>query len=192
RAGPRRRAVRRSHLRRYRQDAAAQIRSSVTTMETSMSNAVTERRRARRLEQLEDHGIIATRVRPGPRARIIDVSAGGAWTATEVAQFGRILVERQTSPDGTGFGSRDGMPLHTPRQRDRRQALADLLGALTRSLDRRLDVSLMRGSFEVTLRRAMPLRAVHLREGGSHWPNQADGISAPESMALEVPGADPD
>jgi len=70
--------------------------------------------------------------------------------------------------------------------------LGDLLGALTRSLDRRLDVSLMRGSFEVTLRRALPLRAVHLRESGSRWTNQPEAAAAPESVALEVPGGDPD
>ena len=112
--------------------------------------------------------------------------------STELAQFGSILDNRDSTVDGTPFGSCDAMPLHVPRQRDRRHALGDLLAALTRSLDRRLDVSLMRGSFEATLRRAMPLRAVHLREGGSRWTNQADAASAPESVALEVPGGDPD
>ena len=37
---------------------------------------------------------------------------------------------------------------HTPRQRDRRQALSELLVALTRALDRGGDVALMRGAFE--------------------------------------------
>src|SRR5712692_9271639 len=112
--------------------------------------------------------------------------------STELAQFGSILDNREAAVAGTPFGSCDAMPLHIPRQRDRRHVLGDLLSALTRSLDRRLDVSLMRGSFEATLRRAMPLRAVHLREGGSRWTNQADAASAPESLALEVPGGDPD
>src|SRR5713226_8727075 len=112
--------------------------------------------------------------------------------STELAQFGSILDNRDSTVDGTPFGSCDAMPLHVPRQRDRRHALGDLLAALTRSLDRRLDVSLMRGSFEATLRRAMPLRAVHLREGGSRWTNQAQAAAAPESVALDVPGGDPD
>ena len=37
---------------------------------------------------------------------------------------------------------------HTPRQRDRRQALSELLVTLTRALDRGGDVGLMRGAFE--------------------------------------------
>src|ERR1700741_4712757 len=35
-----------------------------------------------------------------------------------------------------------------PRQRDRRQALADMLAGLTRFLNRDQDISLMRGAFE--------------------------------------------
>src|SRR6266403_237602 len=110
----------------------------------------------------------------------------------DLAQFGRILGDRTSDEAGTPFGSCDVMPLHLPRQRDRRHVLGDLLGALTRSLDRRFDVSLMRGSFEATLRRALPLRAVHLRESGSRWTTQPEVAAAPESVALEVPGGDPD
>jgi DNA-binding NtrC family response regulator len=79
--------------------------------------------------------------------------------------------------------------LFTPRQRDRRQAIAELLSALTRSLDRRLDVSLMRGAFEETLRRIVPVRSIQLRDMGSRWSRRADG-SGIESIALEVPAAD--
>src|SRR5258708_15306580 len=110
----------------------------------------------------------------------------------DLGQFGRILDDREPEGAGTPFGSCDVMPLHQPRQRDRRHVLGDLLQALTRSLDRRLDVSLMRGAFEATLRRALPLRAVHLRDGGSRWTNRADAASAPESGALAVPGGNPD
>src|SRR5258706_8624055 len=110
----------------------------------------------------------------------------------DLGQFGRILDDRVPEGAGTPFGSCDVMPLHQPRQRDRRHVLGDLLAALTRSLDRRLDVSLMRGSFEATLRRALPLRAVHLRESGSRWASQPDTAAAPESVALEVPSGDPD
>lgn len=78
---------------------------------------------------------------------------------------------------------------HMPRQRERRQALADLLATLTRGLDRKSDVSLMRGAFEQMLARIVPVRSVHLREG-SRWTTRLDGGSI-ESVAFEVPGNDP-
>jgi two-component system, NtrC family, response regulator HydG len=77
-----------------------------------------------------------------------------------------------------------------PRQRDRRNAVADMLGALTRALDRRHDVSLMRGVFEQTLRRVVPLRTVQLREAGSRGGRRSE-TPGPESVAFEVPGSDP-
>ncbi len=79
---------------------------------------------------------------------------------------------------------------HTPRQRDRRRALADLLTAVTRSLDRRTDLPLMRGAFEEMLRRILPVRSVQLREAGNRWTMSADGPPGVESIALEVPGSD--
>src|SRR5438132_2004311 len=111
--------------------------------------------------------------------------------APEIARFGDILATRMPPLDGTAFGFGDGMPIHVPRQRDRRHAIGDLLTALTRSLDRRLDISLMRGAFEESLRRSMPLRSVHLRESGARYFGPGDGgCAAPEGIALEVPGAD--
>ncbi len=82
----------------------------------------------------------------------------------------------------------DGV-LFTPRDRDRRQGIGELLSTLTRSLDRRLDVSLMRGGFEETLRRLLPVRSVQLRDMGSRWASRIDG-GAIESIALDVPAAD--
>jgi DNA-binding NtrC family response regulator len=100
----------------------------------------------------------------------------------------------------------------TPRQRDRRSALNELLAALTRSLDRQLDTSLMRGEFEDTLRRIVPVRSIQLRDTGSRWAVRLDeaggmgagiearvdssgsspvGASPIESLVLDVPGADP-
>ena len=79
----------------------------------------------------------------------------------------------------------------TPRQLDRRRAFGDLLAALTRSLDRRCDISLMRGAFEETLRRVLPVRRVQLREAGSRWIARLEAGVSPESVALEVPSADP-
>src|SRR5947207_11355257 len=80
---------------------------------------------------------------------------------------------------------------YTPRRRDRRQALGALLTALTQSLDRRLDVSLMRGEFEDTLRRLLPVRSIQLRDTGSRWAGRMEDPGAMESIALEVPAADP-
>ena len=81
-------------------------------------------------------------------------------------------------------------PLYTPRQRERRQALADLLASLTRGLDRRTDPSLLRGAFEQMLRRMLPVRSIQLRERG-RWASRPDRGSSIESIALEVPGSDP-
>ena len=84
-----------------------------------------------------------------------------------------------------------GLQRWMPRRRERRAAMAAVLAALTRSLDRRFDISLMRGAFEETLRRVLGVQSVHLRENGSRW-NGREGPSAPESMAVEVPGSDPE
>src|SRR2546423_13847075 len=91
----------------------------------------------------------------------------------------------------TEFGSRAGVTVHAARQRERRQGPADLLLALTRSLDRRHDVSLMRGAFEETLRHMVPVRTVHLREAGSRWTARPETVCGPEAVALELPGTDP-
>ena len=64
-----------------------------------------------------------------------------------------------------------------------------MIAALSRALDRRLDVSLMRGAFETALGRIIPLRSVRLREIGSRWVGRNDPVGA-ESVTLEVPGAD--
>ena len=81
-------------------------------------------------------------------------------------------------------------PKHSPRRRDRRQALADLLMALTRALGR-ADVSLMRGAFEESLRHVVPARSILLREAGSRWIGRPEAGAAIESIALDVPAADP-
>ena len=101
-------------------------------------------------------------------------------------QFGCDV--RPAESRDTTMGNPDGVR-YTPRQRDRRQAIGELLTALTRSLDRHLDVSLMRGTFEDALRRIVPVRAVQLRDMGSRWAQRADP-SAIESIVLEVPAAD--
>ena len=78
-----------------------------------------------------------------------------------------------------------------PRGRDRRAGLADVLAALSRSLGDRTDVTLMRGSFEDALRRALKLRSVQLRDHGSRWGSARSDSASVESIALEVPGNGP-
>ncbi|MBI3493712.1 MAG: sigma-54-dependent Fis family transcriptional regulator [Acidobacteria bacterium] len=79
---------------------------------------------------------------------------------------------------------------HAPRQRERRDALSKLLGALMRTLDRQQDVSLMRGAFEEMVRHLIPLRTVQLRDGGL-WATRLESVPGAESVVLEVPSADP-
>jgi transcriptional regulator with PAS, ATPase and Fis domain len=79
----------------------------------------------------------------------------------------------------------------TPRQRERRQAVGELLTSVMRLLDRRADVSLMRGAFEDMLRRTLRARSVHLRDAGSRWIGRVDVPIDARCIALDVPGADP-
>src|SRR5476649_2451542 len=101
--------------------------------------------------------------------------------------FSRIAIDRT---DGIAFGSASGMSSFTPRRRDRREALSSVLGAATRVLDQREDVSLMRGAFEAALARVLPVRSVYLREIGSRWCTRSDSVG-PESVVVDVPGSDP-
>ncbi len=78
-----------------------------------------------------------------------------------------------------------------PRRRDRREAFGQLLASLTRTLDARGDISLMRGAFEESLRRMVPVRSIQLRETASRWIGSADATGGAESITLEVAGADP-
>ena len=47
-----------------------------------MTRAMSDRRLTRRHAGSDEHGILSTRVRPGHRAKLIDVSAGGALIET--------------------------------------------------------------------------------------------------------------
>ena len=110
--------------------------------------------------------------------------------AMEITECRNVFERGSGAADGIAFGSTHAMAPHTPRQRDRREAVSELLTALTRALDHRLDVSLMRGAFESALGKVVPVRSVHLREIGSRWGSRKEAAD-PESVALEVPGADP-
>src|ERR1043166_1296991 len=81
---------------------------------------------------------------------------------------------------------------HAPRRRDRRRGFGELLAVIARNLDRRGDIAFIRGAFEETLRRIVPIRTARLREAGQRWPFSGDGAHDSEVIALEVPGGDPD
>src|SRR5215203_4544592 len=98
----------------------------------------------------------------------------------------KLLSFPRNSPQsggGTPFGYRCGMV--TLRQRDRRQALSDMITTLTRGLDRQSDISLTRGAFEQTLRRLLAARSVQLREAASRW-GRAESVPALESISIDV------
>jgi len=64
-----------------------------------MTNLRNERRTTRRIGRVEDHRIIATRIRPGHLARIVDVSAGGALIETMYRLLPGASVEIQVQTD---------------------------------------------------------------------------------------------
>ena len=113
------------------------------------------------------------------------------------------VVRHSATPAHDADADQDGIRLgsHAPamgaakptariaRQRDRRQAFADLLGTLTRAMNRRHDVSLMRGAFEEMVRRIVPVRSVQLREATSRWLTRLTEVGK-ESIVLDVPGGD--
>jgi DNA-binding NtrC family response regulator len=76
------------------------------------------------------------------------------------------------------------------RQRDRRQALNDLLAMLSRSAGDRTDASWLRGVLEEALRRLVPVQTIQLRERNSRWLVRRFSLPSVASVALDVPGAD--
>ncbi len=58
-----------------------------------MTEELVDRRRARRRRSVEEHGIVAARVRPGHEVSMIDVSAGGALVETDHRLFPGTSVE---------------------------------------------------------------------------------------------------
>ena len=65
----------------------------------------------------------------------------------EITECRNVSHAASTDVDGISFGSAASMPPYIPRQRDRREAVSELLASLARAIDRRLDVSLMRGAW---------------------------------------------
>jgi hypothetical protein len=90
------------------------------------------------------------------------------------------------------LGSSSATPdLFTPRRRERRNALGDLLVAVTRTLRHREDLANVRGAFEAAMLRLTPIRTAALRDVSSRWSGRPDAAKGPESIVLEVPGSEP-
>jgi len=79
-------------------------------MATAMTGDAHERRGTRRLAALDDHRIVSACVRPGHRARLIDVSAGGALIETSHRLLPGTSVELQVET-GTDRASIRGQVL---------------------------------------------------------------------------------
>jgi transcriptional regulator with PAS, ATPase and Fis domain len=78
-----------------------------------------------------------------------------------------------------------------PRQRDRRAGLAAVLGATIRHIVPGGDAGLMRGAFEDSLRTALAVRSVRLRDTGSRWTGSGAHAAGAETIALDVRSSDP-
>jgi hypothetical protein len=79
-------------------------------MEAVMTGDANERRGTKRLAALDDHRIVSACVRPGHRARLIDVSAGGALIETSHRLLPGTSVELQVET-GTDRASIRGQVL---------------------------------------------------------------------------------
>jgi len=60
-----------------------------------------DRRSTRRLHRIEEHGVVATRVRPGHRAHLVDVSAAGALIETSHRLLPGTTVELHLETETT-------------------------------------------------------------------------------------------
>lgn len=81
-------------------------------------------------------------------------------------------------------------PLSSPRGRDRRRGMSDVLATLAALVAQRRDMPLLRGAFEEGVKRATVVRSVTLRDATSRWSrvSERNGI---ESIALDVAGWSP-
>jgi DNA-binding NtrC family response regulator len=103
-----------------------------------------------------------------------------------------IMPRPEDQPPSSFVGSPSGAEaFHRPRQRDRRQAVSDLLTTVTRALERRSDAGSMRGALEAALSRVIPVHHVRLREAGSRWAGRREDAPGLESVAIDVPGSGP-
>ena len=73
------------------------------------------------------------------------------------------------------------------RQRDRRRGLGDVLATLARAVSGRADAGQVRGAFEESLKRALPVRSIVLRDRASRWPSDKPNEGV-EALAFQVAG----
>jgi hypothetical protein len=71
-----------------------------------MSHLASDRRQTRRHRQVDEHGIVLTRVKPGHHARLVDVSAGGALIETNHRLLPGASVELHMETEGRRIGIR--------------------------------------------------------------------------------------
>lgn len=78
----------------------------------------------------------------------------------------------------------------SPRQRDRRLGLGDVLATLARAVASRREAGVVRVAFEESLKRALPMQSIVLRESARRWPTDVPSGSL-EQMVFDVPGPSP-
>jgi PilZ domain-containing protein len=61
----------------------------------------TDRRTMKRLHRIEEHGVVAARVRPGHRAHLVDVSAAGALIETSYRLLPGASLELHLETEST-------------------------------------------------------------------------------------------
>lgn len=93
--------------------------------------------------------------------------------------------------DVTDIGSTQEQLVLTPRRRERRRGVDDVLSALARHLSARPDPRSMRAGFEEVLRNTLAVRAVHLRDAPSRRPKASEVGAVGDYLALDVPGLQP-
>src|SRR5262249_39404041 len=96
---------------------------------------------------------------------------------------------RKERGDGGERGRRGQRKAVQPRRHERRRGFEQLLAALTRGIDRRADVALLRGTLEQLVRRIVPVRSVHITDLNGRWSPRIERTGL-ESISLEIPGVD--
>jgi DNA-binding NtrC family response regulator len=105
-------------------------------------------------------------------------------------RFGLAVVAPGRSEEMVASGPDAGNDRpFSPRRHERRRGFEQLLAALTRGIDRRADVALLRGTLEQLVRRIVPVRSVHITDLNGRWSPRIERTGL-ESISLEIPGAD--
>src|SRR5215831_9556839 len=120
--------------------------------------------------------------------RTVSVSRSISALASRGTRFGcsASVTTRSDRMNATEQNLRESDPLVlTPRRREQRRGVEQLIGVLVRGIAERMDMWSMRAGFEEALRTALALRTVHLRDVGSKWAAPSDPPSGVTSLALD-------